>query len=151
MFGKHLLLHWSRTQQTVALSSVAAELNALCKGAQEAIAARVMTEELGNPLCLRMHTDASAAVGVLNRQGSGRIKHLQIKQLWLQERIKLKELSIIKVPRATNFSDLLTHHWNEREGDQHMSGMGVCRRGTCEAKNREGGSKNTSTLYDHSK
>ena len=36
MRGGHLIVHWSRTQQLVALSSAEAELNAAVKAAQEA-------------------------------------------------------------------------------------------------------------------
>ena len=72
MYGSHLLLHWSRTQQTVALSSAEAELNAMCKGGQEGMAATVMADELGSEMTLRMRTDASAAIGVIKRQGAGK-------------------------------------------------------------------------------
>ena len=47
MRGKHLLLHWSRTQQTVALSSAEAELNAALKGGSEALGLRDLLVELG--------------------------------------------------------------------------------------------------------
>ena len=141
MRGKHLLMHWSRTQQTVALSSAEAELNALCKGAQEGLGAKTMTEEIGVPEELSMRTDASAAVGILNRQGTGRIKHLQISQLWLQEKIKDQVLKLFRIPRNINIADLLTHHWSEREGGIHLSAMHVVRRRLRECGAPEGGSK----------
>ena len=37
MRGRHLIVHWSRTQQLVALSSAEAELNAAVKAAQEGL------------------------------------------------------------------------------------------------------------------
>ena len=143
MKGKHLLMHWSRTQQTVALSSAEAELNALCKGGQEGLAAKHMTEVIGVPEELHMRTDASAAVGILNRQGTGRIKHLQIVQMWLQEKVKDEEVKLIKIPRDVNVADLLTHHWTERDGCIHLSGMNVVRRGHSNCSAPEGGSSST--------
>ena len=128
MFGRHLLLHWSRTQQTIALSSAEAELNAACKGAQEGIAARIMSEEMGMPKSLRMSTDASAALGIIGRQGAGKIKHLEIRQLWLQERVRNRNMSIRKIPRDINSADLFTHYWAERDGVAHLTRMGCVRR-----------------------
>ena len=142
MSGTHLLLHWSRTQQTVALSSAEAELNAMCKGGQEGIAATVMIEEIDRKLKLRIRTDASAAVGVIQRQGAGRVKHLQIKQLWLQEKSRNGDVQMMKIPRAVNFSDLLTHHWSEKEGKAHLEGMNAAIRGDRSHGLPEGGSQN---------
>ena len=73
-------------------------------------------------------TDASAARGVVQRQGAGRIKHLQVKQLWVQERESSGDLTVTKIPRAVNWADLLTHHWTENEGAKMMAGMSVVRR-----------------------
>ena len=61
--GRHLLHHWSRTQQIISLSSAEAELNAICKGAQEGLGAKHMSEEFQNVGELTIKTDASAARG----------------------------------------------------------------------------------------
>ena len=121
MRGWHLLAHWSRTQQE-------AELHAICKGAAEGLAAANMAREFLEEVALAMHTDASAAKGVIQRQGAGRVKHLSIKQLWAQERESEGELGIRKIPRAINWADLLTHHWSETEAVCHLAGMCVVRR-----------------------
>ena len=128
MRGSHLLSHWSRTQQVVSLSSAEAELNGMCKAAVEGLGARNMAQELLAPLDLEILTDASAARGVIQRQGAGRVKHLTIKQLWVQERESCGELSVEKIPRARNFADLMTHHWSESEGSQMLIGLSCVRR-----------------------
>ena len=128
MRGSHLLSHWSRTQQVVSLSSAEAELNGMCKAAAEGLGARNMAQELLAPLDLEILTDASAARGVIQRQGAGRVKHLTIKQLWVQERESCGELSVEKIPRARNFADLMTHHWSESEGSQMLTGLSCVRR-----------------------
>ena len=121
--------HWSRTQQVVALSSAEAELNGICKAAAEGLGARNLSEELLDHLDVEVLTDASAARGVVQRQGAGRVKHLCIKQLWVQERESAGELKITKIPRAINIADLLTHHWSETEGVGMLSRMSLDRRG----------------------
>ena len=129
MRGTHLLYHWSRTQQNVALSSCEAELNGLCKAGVEGIGALHLAQELDQPSRLVIKTDSSAAVGVVQRAGAGKVKHLAVKQLWLQEREREKELEIRKVPRDVNFADMLTHHWSGPVGDMMLAGMSVIRRG----------------------
>ena len=121
--------HWSRTQQVVSLSSAEAELNAICKATAEGLGAKNMTAELLHPMELEVLTDASAARGVIQRQGAGRVKHLSVKQLWVQERETKGELKISKIPRLLNYADLLTHHWSEAEGLPMLTGMCVELRG----------------------
>ena len=78
MRGRHLVGHWSRTQQVVALSSGEAELNSMCKGSQEGLSAKHLSEELGMPIDLSLCVDASAACGIALRQGAGKVKHLSV-------------------------------------------------------------------------
>ena len=126
--GTHLLSHWSRTQQSIALSSCEAELNALCKAGQEGLVAIHLASETGLNLDLEIYTDSSAAKGVIQRRGAGKVKHLEVKQLWLQEREERKELQVLKVDRFYNWADLLTHHWTRVEGSRRFMSVGFERR-----------------------
>ena len=98
-----------------------------------------MASEMYLRVPLRVHTDSSAARGIVQRQGAGKVKHLDIKTLWLQERERNGEINVLKVPCLENWSDLLTHHWSEGEAELHLWGMNSVRRGRsggdgCEAK-----------------
>ena len=126
--GSHLMAHWSRTQQVISLSSVEAELHALCQCASEGLCVANMSKELLMDLNLQLLTDSSAARGIVQRQGAGTVKHSDMKSLWIQERESTGDLSVLKMPRLQNRSDLMTHHWTEVEGERHLSGMGVKRR-----------------------
>ena len=126
--GEHLILHYSRTQQVVSLSSAEAELHGLCKAASEGLAASNMAAELYIPLPLRLLTDSSAARGIIQRAGCGKVKHLDVKSLWLQEREAKGDLSTVKIPSLQNCSDLLTHHYSEPEAVLHLARMSVERR-----------------------
>ena len=79
--GKHLLSHWSRTQTCVALSSAEAELNAMLKTACEGLNLKHLLEEIGMNLDLHLKGDSSASHGTLQRLGTGRVKHLETRQL----------------------------------------------------------------------
>ena len=122
-------MHWARTQQVISLSSAEAELHAICKAASEGLAIANMAAEMFMGLPLRLLTDSSAARGIVQRQGAGKVKHLDIKSLWVQERETMGDFEVVKVPRLENWSDLMTHHWTEVEGERHMEGMHVERRG----------------------
>ena len=68
--------------------------------------------------------DSTASRGVLLREGTGRIKHLEVKQLWLQERVADGSVKVIQQPRKSNVADALTHHWSG-ESLGHYEAMGL--------------------------
>ena len=80
------------------------------------------------PLPLRLLTDSSAARGIIQWAGCGKLKHLDVKSLWLQERGAKGDLSTVKIPTLQNCSDLLTHHYSEPEAVLHLARMSVERR-----------------------
>ena len=122
--GKHLIQHWSKTQQLIALSSAEAELNAAVKSGQEGLGVAHLSQELGEACFVRIRGDSSANDGVIKRQGCGRIKHLTVRQLWLQQQVSMKVATHDKVPRMFNGSDVLKHHWTKAEGDHHFPTFG---------------------------
>ena len=87
LHGSHCILTWSKTQQLVALSSAEAELSASVKAAQEKLSLKHLAEELGNQVSLRLRGDSSANDGILKRSGTGKVTHLSVRQLWLQEKV----------------------------------------------------------------
>ena len=124
MLGSHLLTHWSRTQTCVALSSGEAELNGLLKAASEGLSIMYLLSEIGINVELQLKGDSSAAQGTLQRVGSGRVKHLETRQLWLQEKIQQGIVKVSKVPRSENWADVLTHAWQSTDV-RHFANMGL--------------------------
>ena len=123
MRGSHCLGHWSRTQATVALSSGEAELNAALKAGAEILSMKTLLAELGVAVQGHMYGDSSACSGTLHREGTGRIKHLQIRQLWLQQVIRTGTLTFTKISRDDNPADSLAKAWS-KDGDAHFSAIG---------------------------
>ena len=115
--------HWSRTQSTIALSSAEAELNAILKMGQEMLGIRELLKEMGVNKELVINCDSSAAKGILSRRGSGKVKHLQVRQLWLQEKIGKKVIALEKIPRSQNTGDALTPHWTRAASVKHLRRM----------------------------
>ena len=46
--------------------------------------------------------DASACKSMLLRHGSGGLKHLETKNLWVQEAVKSKHIKVVKIAREVN-------------------------------------------------
>ncbi len=69
--GWHTVKTWSTTQSVVALSSGEAELYSLTKGAAQALGLMALARDLGISIGGRVHTDASAALGIVQREGLG--------------------------------------------------------------------------------
>ena len=127
MRGAHVITHWARTQQLIALSSAEAELNASVKAAQEGMSLVHLEEEFGRQVIVRLLGDSSANYGIIQRQGSGKVKHLSVRQLWIQQQAELGVCIHTKIPRAQNSADMLTHHWTRAEAEDHMGRLQVRR------------------------
>ena len=122
--GGHWLGHWSRTQPTIALSSGEAELNASNLGGSEGIGLVNIIRDLGEDIKLIVLEDSSASIGIGSREGTGRIKHLETRQLWIQEKTTSGKLELRKIPRARNFADSMTHNYTATEAQTFFPKLG---------------------------
>ena len=87
MPGDHCIKAWSSTQGAVALSSAEAEFYAMVDAVIKAKWMATVARELGmgklNPN-LVLDTDSSAAKSFVARRGLGRMRHIEVRDLWLQ-------------------------------------------------------------------
>ena len=120
--------HWSKVQSNVALSSGEAELNAAVKGLSETIGLHNLISEIwGVVPTSRLYVDASACKGMILRRGSGKVKHLSVKQLWAQECVRAYGVTIQKISRDQNPSDVLTHSVSHPTTDNQMERLNIYR------------------------
>ena len=124
MHGSHLLKAYSRTQSNIALSSGEAEYYGLVSTESEAQGLVAMTENFGDKAESFLYADASAAIGVANREGLGRIRHLDTQSLWLQQALRKRRLGLGKVLGTENPSDLMTKHVDAKLLAEHCRCMG---------------------------
>ena len=66
-------------------------------------------EQLRIGVKLRHYVDASAAKGTMLRQGAGKTKQLEVRQLGCQYAVERHQVEVIKIPRKQNLADNLTH------------------------------------------
>ena len=125
MIGTHLIKTYSRQQRTVALSSAEAELHAAVAASSEVLGLAAYARDLGFEVRPSVHTDASAALGIAQRRGLGKLRHVQTQALWIQQAHAEKRLGFHKVPGADNPADALTKHLPADLLEKHMKAMGA--------------------------
>ena len=125
MRGSHLLQCYSQTQTTVALSSGEAELQGICKGASRALGMQSIAKDLGIDVDLDVLTDATAAIGICRRRGLGRIRHLAVADLWVQDRVAGGDFKLSKIKGTENPADCLTKYLDHRTLMKHVETMGL--------------------------
>ena len=69
MIGLHCVKAWSKTQAVVAKSSAESELYGVVRGACEGLGLKTLLQDLGCSSDIRLHLDATAAQGILERSG----------------------------------------------------------------------------------
>ena len=120
MIGSHMVKSWSSTQGNIALSSGEAEYYGLVKGSSVAIGIRSMLKEFGVDMRIRVSTDASIAKGIASRRGLGKVRHIEVNQLWVQDKVANGEIEIRKVDGKVNIADALTKHVSSEDIRVHM-------------------------------
>ena len=124
MHGAHLIKTWSTTQSVIALSSGESEYYGLVKGASQGIGMRAMLTELGVESKLVVQTDASAAKGIALRRGMGKHRHIDVNQLWGQDKVAKGEVKIKKIAITENIADHLTKYLNQQGVQEHLNRTG---------------------------
>ena len=109
MLGGHCLKHWSKIQGVTAQSSGEAELYAAVRAASDAIGIQSQAADLGIIVDIELNVDAKAAMGMMNREGLGTTRHVEVKWFWIQEAIRQKRLILKKVHTLKNMADLGTN------------------------------------------
>ena len=110
MWNGTCLKTWSTTQTVVALSSGEAEYYAAVKGCAEGLAVQSYCRDLGLEVRVRIRTDSSACKGICARTGIGKLKHLDVQLLWLQDAVRRERVELVKVRGDRNPADLMTKH-----------------------------------------
>ena len=91
---------------------------ALVKAATEVLGLSQLAEGWGLHLEAAVFVDSSAALAVTNRRGCGRLRHVRIGHLWVQEAAQAETVSFRKVAGTHNPADLLTKYLVAQKAEQ---------------------------------
>ena len=162
--GKHYLRSYAKTQANIALSTAEAELYAIVTAASEGLGMKAMARDFGREANPHLHVDASAAIGITQRKGLGKLRHLDTQSLWIQDAVRTKRVGVEKVPGTENVADIGTKHLDGptldkllkklgiefREGRAH-SAPGLVHKTQSETKEDQGSAKNNEPNINDSK
>ena len=70
---------------------------------------------MGIDLNVRLHTDATTGRAMAMRRGLGKVRHIAVNELWLQEQVSNEAVTILKIKNKFNLADLLTKYLSKDE------------------------------------
>ena len=123
--GKPCIKHWSVTRITVVLSSGEAELHGIAQGCSQGLGLQSLLRDAGWKLPLHVRTDATAAIGIARRKGLGKIHHLDVTDLWIQDKIRSGAIQLSKVAGTENMADVLTKYVERPLLEKMLKKMGM--------------------------
>ena len=123
--GQHTLRTWCKTQGLIALSSCEAELYGAVKASSELLGMIASFADFGmSGFTGEVLGNANAALGIIHRQGVGRLRHLDTNWLWIQECAAENRLQYSKVHGSQNVADLFTKALEHDVITKHMESLG---------------------------
>ena len=75
---------------------------------------------------MRIKTDASVAHALALRRGLGGVRHIEVNQLWLQEKVRTKAVEVRKIRGDINPADLFTKHIPSRANIHSLVNLFGC-------------------------
>jgi hypothetical protein len=125
-YGGHLWEAYSVTQATQALSSGEAEFYATGSAMARGFLAKAFLQETGCAgINLQVSSDSAAGRGICHRHGVGKVRHLELRYLWAQERVRLKQCNLIKENTLNMTADILTKFVEEEPLVKHCSTLNL--------------------------
>lgn len=127
MLGKHCVKTWSSIQGAVAFSSAEAEFYAMIEAVIRSKGLLSTMKEVGFRMAdrVQLYTDSSAAKSFVSRRGLGKMKHLEIRDLWLQKEVGRGSVVVTNVEGPKNPADLMTKYLKRWEIDLRLRSMGL--------------------------
>ena len=125
--GRYLLKTWSKEQEPIALSSGEAELYAANKAAREGIGAQSIARDIGLDTAVKVYIDASAAEGIMQRRGLGKMRHVHTQDIWTQKAIKDGKFELGRIHTKASTADIGTKPLGRNDVESLLRQMGcVC-------------------------
>ena len=127
VFGNHFVKSRLTNQAAIAISSGEAGYNRLVKAASIRDGIKAIAFELGieSEGPVELHADASAAIGIGNRIGSGKVRHIEVCQVMSHDKLSKKVSIANKVGTDDNLRDALTKGVDSAAIKKHSEGVGI--------------------------
>ena len=116
---------WSTTQKHIALSSGEAEYYAAVRGGAEGLYLQGLLKDLGIEAGIMVHSDSSACKGICQRDGVGKLRHVELQYFWLQQAVRTGKMGIRYIAGVSNPSDLLTKYLQFDDLRRELESLGM--------------------------
>ena len=126
--GEHSIKTWSASQNAFALSSAEAEFYATIEAVTRAKGLLSLAKELGfqnMSSSIVLGIDSSAAKSFVSRRGLGKMRHLEIRDLWLQKEVREGKIEVYKIPGEQNPADLMTKILRLKDIESRLHNMNI--------------------------
>ena len=94
---------------------------AVVKLSCELIGITQLLDDWGINVSGQAHVDSTAALGVVKRKGNGKMRHVRVGMLWIQQLEEAGDIRYVKVDGATNPADLMTKSMTAATTEKHLS------------------------------
>ena len=91
----------------------------------EALGFQSLSRDMGWSYKIRMHSDAIAAIGIARRTGLGKVRHLDVSDLWIQEKVRSKAVELFKIAGEKNPANILTKYVDRGILSKALNFMGL--------------------------
>eukprot|EP00971_Amphidinium_carterae_P167417 3317171-Amphidinium_carterae.1 len=125
MLGAHTICTASTTQVPISLSSGEAEYYACVKTGSRLLGMVQLLRDFGYSMQAVLYTDSAAAKGICSRRGCGKVRHLEVPTLWLQDAMQRGRMAIKKIDGSKNPADLMTKHLDQTSLRKHCSRLNL--------------------------
>ena len=102
---------WSKTMGVLALNSGESLLAAVVKAAAEGVGLQSILSDYDVCDHVAIKSDPTAAIGMVQRLGLGKVRHLAVGDLWVQHPVRSGEIRVSKVSGLENPSDAQTKYF----------------------------------------
>ena len=123
--GRNVMYSQCTGQAIHAQSSGESEFYGNVSGISAACGLQRALEHFGVKTKMVLESDSSAARAVLSRTGVGKIRHLAVSDLWVQEKLREKAFTLGRVAGNANPADMLTKHVERHKMDTQLEMMNV--------------------------
>ena len=98
------------------MNSAEADLMALVKCTTGCIGVQSMFRDWGTSRTCNLYADSSAALAIAKRRGAGKLRHINVSALWIQDIQDREGASYMKVLGTEYPADLMTKNLTREKG-----------------------------------
>ena len=91
----------------------------------QAIGLQSLARDMDWTLIPRVHSDATAAIGISKRRGLGKIRHLHCADLWVQEKVRTEAVLLEKILGSENPADMFTKYLDRGALDKAIARLNL--------------------------